>query len=44
MTILKTAMLALIATSALSAPAFAKDLTSIGMSVGNLGNLAIYQF
>ena len=38
MTILKTAMLALVATSALSAPAFAKDLTSIGMSVGNLGN------
>jgi ribose transport system substrate-binding protein len=38
MTILKTAMLALVATSALSAPAFSKDLTSIGMSVGNLGN------
>jgi ribose transport system substrate-binding protein len=38
MTIRKTALLAAIATSVLSAPAFAADLTSIGMSVGNLGN------
>jgi ribose transport system substrate-binding protein len=38
MTIRKTVLLAAIATSVLSAPAFAADLTSIGMSVGNLGN------
>src|SRR3954463_4084156 len=38
MRIRKTGLLAAIATSMLSAPAFATDLTSIGMTVGNLGN------
>jgi len=38
MTIRKTALLAAIATISLSGPAFAADLTSIGMTVGNLGN------
>ena len=38
MTIRKTVLLATIATISLSAPAFAADLTSIGMTVGNLGN------
>jgi ribose transport system substrate-binding protein len=38
MTIHKTALLAAIATISLAAPAFAADLTSIGMTVGNLGN------
>jgi ribose transport system substrate-binding protein len=38
MTIRNAALLAAVATISLSAPAFAKDLTSIGMSVGNLGN------
>src|SRR4051812_14514318 len=36
MTIRKTALLAAIATISLSAPAFAADLASIGMTVGNL--------
>src|SRR3954470_11170716 len=38
MIIRKAALLAAIATLSLSAPAFAADLTSIGMTVGNLGN------
>jgi ribose transport system substrate-binding protein len=38
MTIRKTALLAAITTICLSAPTFAADLTTIGMSVGNLGN------
>src|SRR3954463_2203462 len=38
MRIRKTGLLAAIATISLSGPAFAADLTSIGMTVGNLGN------
>ena len=38
MSMQKTALLAVLATLSLSAPVFAKDLTTIGMSVGNLGN------